>query len=113
MEEYGTERICRPDSLEGGPIDGVQMKSDCVRTDFIKEPNEGEPVFSQTDKREAHISASVEIGIFSIRDMESGVMLTISLSDAVEVVAAALDAAKEVGTCIEKASANAGAVVSE
>lgn len=94
MEER-TRKICRPDSPADGPTDGVQMKTDCIRTDFIENPAEGEAVFSQREKSESHISASVEIGIFSIRDMQSGVMLTVALQDAMEVMAAAADVCKE------------------
>lgn len=98
--EAENRKICRPN----GPMDGVQRKADCVRTDFIENPAEGEALFAQREKSDAHISASVEIGIFSIRDMQSGVMLTVSLQDAMEVMAIAIDAAKEAGTCPEKTS---------
>lgn len=108
-----TKRICRPDGPLDGPMDGVQMKADCIRTDFIENPTEGEALFTQRDKSESHISASVEIGIFSIRDMRSGVMLTVSLQDAMEVMAAALGVAKEEEKCTEKALVNAEAAVKE
>ena len=88
-------RICRPDSPSDGPVDGVQMKTDCIRTDFMDNPMGGEVVFTQREKGDAHISASAEIGIFSIRDMQTGVMLTVSIQDAIEVMKAALDASKE------------------
>lgn len=106
-------RICRPDSPQDGPMDGVQMKADCIRTDFIENPTENEAVFQQREKSESHINASVEIGIFSIRDMQSGVMLTVSLRDAMEVISEALAAAKEVGTCEEKISGSAETVENE
>ena len=111
--EAENKRICRPDSPADGPMDGVQMKADCIRTDFIENPAGGEALFTQREKSDAHISASVEIGIFSIRDMQSGVMLTVSLQDAMEVMAAAVDAAKEAGTCLEKTSGNAEAAEGE
>lgn len=110
MEEE-KRKICRPDNPLDGPMDGVQMKADCIRTDFIE--NSGEALFTQRDKSDAHISASVEIGIFSIRDMQSGVMLTVSFQDAMEVMAAAADAAREAGKCTERTSDNAEAVESE
>lgn len=95
--EAEKKRICRPDSPMDGPMDGVQMKADCIRTDFMENPVAGEAMFTQMEKSDSHISASVEIGIFSIRDMESGVMLTVSLQDAMEVVAAAVGTSKEAG----------------
>lgn len=84
------------------PVDGVQMKTDCIRTDFIDNPGVGEAVFRQNDKSEAHISASVEIGILSIRDLATGVMLTVSIQDAMELLASALDSAKEEDKCLGK-----------
>lgn len=111
--EAEKRKICRPDSPTDGPTDGVQMKADCIRTDFIENSREGEALFTQRDKSDAHISASVEIGIFSIRDMQSGVMLTVSLQDAMEVMAAAADAAREAGECTEEISGNAEAAESE
>lgn len=107
--ETEKRRICRPDSPTDGPMDGVQMRADCIRTDFMENPAKGEALFTQREKSDAHISASAEIGIFSIRDMQSGVMLTVSLQDAMEVMAAAADAAKEAGVCIEKTSGSAEA----
>lgn len=107
--ETEKRKICRPDSPEDGPKDGVQMKADCIRTDFIENPEEGEALFQQREKSNSHISASVEIGILSIRDMQSGVMLTVSFQDVMEVMAAALDVAKEEGKCMGKISVNAEA----
>lgn len=111
--EAENRKICRPDSPTDGPMDGVQMKADCIRTDFIDNPNEKEGMFTQRDKSEAHISASAEIGIFSIRDLESGVMLTVSLQNAMELLAAAVDAAREAGECIERTSGSAEVADSE
>ena len=87
-------KIYRPDSPQDGPMDGVQMRTDCIRTDFVENPKEGEAVFQQREKSDSHISASAEMGIFSIRDMESGVMLTVSFEDAMTLMAAAVDASK-------------------
>lgn len=87
--------ICRPDSPMDGPTDGVMMKTDCIRTDFLSNPNEGEAVFQQSEKSEASITASVELGIFSIRDRASGVMLTIALADAIEMCREAINVSEE------------------
>lgn len=81
-----------------GPMDGVIMTTDCIRTDFLENPAEEEAVFQQREKTEAHISASMEIGVFSIRDMESGIMLTVSLYDAMEAMAEAVEAGKKHGS---------------
>lgn len=87
--------ICRPSDKQDGPSDGVLMKTNCIRTDFIENPKEGESMYTQRDKSEANITASVEIGIFSIRDKQTGVMLTVSLEDAMEVIAEALKSKKD------------------
>lgn len=93
--EREEKKICRPNSPTDGPMDGVQMKTDCIRTDFLDNPAEGESVFQQREKSEAHITASVEIGLFGIRDMATGVMLTVSLEDAMEIMKEAIDASKK------------------
>lgn len=95
------KEIRRPDSPLDGPKDGVIMNTDCIRTDFLEREEEREAIFQQREKSTAHISASEEMGIFSIRDMQSGIMLTISYIDAMEVMRASIDAAKEVRPCKE------------
>lgn len=87
--------IKKPDSPQDGPMDGVMMVTDCIRTDFIENPAEDEALYTQKGKTRAHISASVEIGILSIKDMVTGVMLTVSLEDAVAVINSAVEAHKE------------------
>lgn len=87
--------IKKPDSPQDGPMDGVMMVTDCIRTDFIENPAEDETLYTQKDKTKAHISASVEIGILSIKDMTTGVMLTVSLEDAVTVINSAVEAHNE------------------
>lgn len=85
----------RPSNPQDGPRDGVIGVAECIRTDFLENPAEGKAAFQQREKSDAHISASMEIGIFSIRDMQSGVMLAVSLQDAMEVIVAATNAAKQ------------------
>ncbi len=74
-----------------GPVDGVMIDTECIRTDFSPE-NEHE--FTQNDATKAHISASVELGVFSIRDMSTGTMLTVSLMEAASAVAEAIENSK-------------------
>ncbi len=74
-----------------GPVDGVMIDTECIRTDFSPE-NEQE--FTQNDATKAHISASVELGVFSIRDMITGTMLTVSLMEAASAVAEAIENSK-------------------
>ena len=50
---------------------------------------------SSREMSQAHITASVEIGTFGIRDMATGVMLTVSLEDAMEIMKEAIDASKK------------------
>ncbi len=87
--------IKRPNTPQDGPPDGVMGVAECIRTDFLENPAEGEAAFRQMDKSRAHITASMEIGTFGIRDMATGVMLTVSLDDAMEVMKQALDVSKE------------------
>lgn len=91
--------IKRPGSPQDGPGDGVMGVVECIRTDFLENPAEGEAAFQQRPKSEAHITASVEIGTFGIRDMETGVMLTVCLEDAMEVMRIALEASKGEAVC--------------
>ena len=87
--------IKRPNTPQDGPADGVMGVVECIRTDFLENPAEGEAAFQQRDKSQAHITASVEIGTFGIRDMATGVMLTVSLEDAMEIMKEAIDASKK------------------
>lgn len=93
--------IKRPGSPQDGPGDGVMGVVECIRTDFLENPAEGEAAFQQRPKSAAHITASVEIGTFGIRDMETGVMLTVCLADAMEVMKLAIDASKRAKGCQE------------
>lgn len=89
------KEICRCDSPQDGPQDGVLRKTECVRTDFHEA--EGMDVnIVPHEKSEATITASFELGTFSIRDKETGVMLSVSIYDALDVVAAACEATKAV-----------------
>lgn len=90
-----TRTIKRPDSPQDGPTDGAMMVTDCIRTDFIENPNENESLYNQRDKTKAHISASVEIGTLSIRDIATGIMLTVSLEDAVTVINSTVEVHKK------------------
>lgn len=87
--------ISHPDSPMDGPADGVMMKTDCIRTDFFQSPAENGAMFQQRDKGAASITASMELGTFSIRDRQSNVMLTVSIMEAMEVLAEAMDRAKK------------------
>lgn len=78
-----------------GPPDGVMGVTECIRTDFFENPNGGGDAFRQMEKTHAHITASVEIGTFGIRDVETGVMLAVRLEDAMEVMKEAIDASQK------------------
>lgn len=111
MKEYD-KKICRPDSPQDGPKDGVMLKTECIRTDFVDEGKDEEPVIQQREKGEASITASIELGVFSIRDRSTDTMLSVAFQDAMEVIAAALDASKEAKECTEKTSESADTVES-
>ncbi len=87
--------IKRPNAPHDGPSDGIIGVCECIRTDFLENPTEGEAVFRQIDKSQAHITASMEIGIFGIRDMATGVMLTVRIEDVIEIIKEALDTSKK------------------
>lgn len=53
--------IKRPNTPQDGPADGVMGVVECIRTDFLENPAEGEAAFQQREKSQAHITASVEI----------------------------------------------------
>lgn len=95
------KQICRPENPQDGPKDAVQVKVECIRTDFMENPDGEGVVFQQREKSEAHISVSHEIGILSIRDMQSNVMLTVNIRDAMYAMLMAINAAKEAGTYTE------------
>ena len=100
--EDNEKKICRPDSHSDGPSDGVMLKTECIRTDFIDNPEGEGAMFQQREKSEASITASVEMGILSIRDRASNTMLTVSFQDALEIMSAALEAAKEQGANVSE-----------
>lgn len=103
MEE---NKIYRNADPKAGPLDGVQLRTDCVRTRFTKKNQQTGYPFKQAGSK-ANVSASVETGTFSIRDLQTDVMLAIRLEDAMAVCAAAADAEKCLRECqnTEKAGA--------
>lgn len=92
MDKYEKEiTVTKASNPIDGPADGVMIDTECIRTDFS---SESELEFTQNDATKAHISASVELGVFSIRDMSTGVMLTVSLMEAASAVAEAIENSK-------------------
>lgn len=71
------------------PADGARMDVKCTSTRFL---NKG---FRQMGPHKASICASVECGIFSIRDKNTNTMLTVTLQDAMYVISETLSMAKE------------------
>ncbi len=108
MEEKN--KIYQNTDPKAGPLDGVQLKSDCVRTIFTKRIQKTGYPFKQAQS-EANVSASVETGTFSIRDMQTNVMVAIRLEDALAVCAAAVDASRRLSEC--QTTENAGAAEGE
>ena len=92
MEE--TSRIRHPRANEG-PEDGVMMDAQCVRNTF--HGNRVKP----HGPHKAHITASVELGVFSIRDMEANVMLTVALQDAMAAIKEATGRAHSLETAAD------------
>lgn len=107
MEE---NKIYQNDDPNSGPLDGIQLRTDCVRTKFTKRPQKTGYPFRNAQTK-ANVAASVEIGTFSIRDMQTDTMVAIRLEDAMAVCAAAADASRRMEKCTEKE--NAGVAESE
>ena len=66
MEE---NKIYQNDNPKNGPLDGVQLRTDCVRTKFTQKRQKTGYPFKQSQTK-ANVSASVETGTFSIRDVQ-------------------------------------------
>lgn len=88
MEEKKFIRVGNP---EAGPIDGVRLETQCIRTDFSPEREGKEDFFNQREVSKCSIAASAELGTFSIRDIDSNVMLSVRLVDAMELIAFAME----------------------
>ena len=86
-----------------GPLDGVQLKTECIRTKFTKmiQKNGCKFIQKQTD---ASVTASYEAGVFSIRDLKTDMMLSVSVDEAMAVCAAAADASRRLQETKEPAS---------
>lgn len=74
---------------DGVPEDGVMFDTRCMSTRFLKN------TFRQTGPHKARISASVEYGTFSIRDLETNTMLTVAIQDAAYAMSEAVNKAKK------------------
>ena len=99
---YKENKIVRvPDSCS------IQMKTECVRVDLRGTKSKGYQ-FQTRKKTDAMITASYDEDLFSIRDTASNVLLAITLEDAVNAIAAAVEAEKE-NECKEKTSDTAEA----
>lgn len=97
MEE---NKIYQNDNPKNGPLDGVQLRTDCVITKFTQKRQKTGYPFKQSQTK-ANVSASVETGTFSIRDVQTNIMLAIRLEDAMAVCAAAADASGKAEGCTE------------
>lgn len=78
------------DSPTDCPKDGVMMPTKGVNTKFRGARLRSQKVI------DCRLTASVETGVFSIRDLDSGTMLTCSLEEAMEIIKRTLERAKEV-----------------
>lgn len=96
-------KIYQNNDPQNGPLDGIQLKTDCIRTKFTKKNQRTGYPFKQMETK-ANISASVETGTFSIRDLQTDTMLAIRIEDAMAVCAAAADANRRLSECTEKES---------
>lgn len=97
MEE---NKIYKNEDPKNGPLDGIQLRTDCIRTKFTQKKQKTGYPFKQMETK-ANVSASVETGTFSIRDMQTNVMLAIRIEDAMAVCAAAADASRKAEGCTE------------
>ena len=83
------EKKCPMDSPMDSPMDGVMMPTKGVNTKFKNDKVKKQNVIN------CRITASVQIGILSIRDTDGDTMLTVSLVDAMETINRAVAKAKE------------------
>lgn len=74
MEE---NKIYQNDNPKNGPLDGVQLRTDCVRTKFTQKRQKTGYPFKQSQTK-ANVSASVETGTFSIRDVQTNSRYSLS-----------------------------------
>ena len=101
MEE---NKIYQNEDPKAGPLDGIQLRTDCIRTKFTKKPQKTGYPFRQVETK-ANVSASVETGTFSIRDMQTDTMVAIRIEDAMAVCAAAAEANRRLNECTTKDNA--------
>lgn len=86
-------KIIKNEDPKMGPLDGVQLRTDCVRTKFTTKVQKNGCKFKMNNT-EANVSASIETGTFSIRDIHANTMLAIRIDDAMAICAAAADASR-------------------
>ena len=75
--------IKRPGSPQDGPGDGVMGVAECIRTDFLENPAEGEAAFQQRPKSEAHLEDAMEVMKLAI-DASKGAKRCQEMSDNAE-----------------------------
>lgn len=91
-------KIYKNEDPKNGPLDGIQLRTDCIRTKFTQKKQKTGYPFKQMQTK-ANVSASVETGTFSIRDIQTDTMLAIRIEDAMAVCAAAADASRKADEC--------------
>lgn len=91
-----------PTNIKEGPDDGVMVDAQCMKTQFKRNGK-----FTQSKPHPGHISASMELGVFSIRDMTNGLMLSVTIQDALYVMSEALNKAKKLEEAGEPAAESA------
>lgn len=88
MEEF---KITRVEDPSYGPMDGVECRTDGVRTIFLGKGNLRK--ISRQEKTKVDIKASCSVGVVSISDPKRNIMYTLSISE----MAAILNEALRVG----------------
>lgn len=93
-------------NIKNEPNDGVMVDALCMKTQFKRNGK-----FIQSKPHPCHISASIELGVFSIRDMTNGIMFSITFDDALSVMVEAVDKARKLEDAGQPAAETASQAV--
>ena len=81
-----------------GPLDGVHLKTDCVRAKLTRHVQKSGYNFKH-EIIEASIAASVNTGMFAIRDLETNIMVVIKLESVLNVCTEAINVHGRLNEC--------------
>jgi hypothetical protein len=83
------QKVVRVEDIKEGPLDGVSLETQGTYTKF--ERIESNRIIKNMNLCPVGIKASFELGVVSISDREHDIMLTVSMEDMTEIMAAAYE----------------------